>query len=165
MNSRQKEIKWPVGFDPSSSPVYVKNELHMRADPGQVWACLTRVITWPEWYPNASRVELINQRADQLQSRTKFRWKTFGVNLVSEVVDYVPNERIAWTALGPGVKAYHAWLIIPEKEGCHVITEETQHGWLCRLGKMIFPRRMHKLHQVWLTALEKKAVSDVMVRS
>jgi len=157
MNPTPKEIKWPAGFDPSHSPVYVKNDLHMKANPGEVWTHLTRANTWPEWYPNASRVKLINQRVDQLQSRTKFRWKTFGISLVSEVVEYVPHERIAWTALGMGVKAYHAWLIIPESNGCHVITEETQHGWLSRLGKIFFPKRMHKLHQLWLTELEKKA--------
>jgi len=157
MNSKQKEIKWPAGFDPGSSPVYVKNELHMRATPGQVWGCLTRVVTWPDWYPNASSVELINQHVDRLQARTKFSWKTFGIKLVSEVVEFIPHERIAWTAVGPGVKAYHAWLIIPESNGCHVITEETQHGWLCRLGKIIFPKRMHKRHQLWLTELEKTA--------
>jgi len=68
-----------------------------------------------------------------------FTWRTFGVDLVSTVEEFVPGERIAWVAKASGVTAYHAWLITPTDLGCHVLTEETQHGELARRAACSFP--------------------------
>jgi len=64
---------------------------------------------------------------------------------------------LAWDAKGIGILAYHAWLIIPTASGCTVLTEETQYGFLCRLGKLFMPNRMHQYHQLWLEGLKRKA--------
>jgi hypothetical protein len=37
-----------------------------------------------------------------------------------------------------------------------VLTEETQSGWYCRIGNVIFPHRMHDYHQKWLEGLAKR---------
>jgi hypothetical protein len=34
--------------------------------------------------------------------------------------------------------------------GVYVLTEETQYGWLARLGALAMPGRMSKWHQRWL---------------
>jgi hypothetical protein len=58
-----------------------------------------------------------------------------------------------------GVFAYHAWLLEDAPGGCRVLTEETQHGWACRLGALVFPQRMSQQHQIWLEQLAKQAAS------
>ncbi|MBL0358572.1 MAG: SRPBCC domain-containing protein [Chitinophagaceae bacterium] len=154
MNSK---ITWPAPFHPSISPVFVSNTIDINASPEKVWYWLTNATTWQEWYCNASKVKLMNQQGGSLQAGTIFRWRTFGANLRSEVKEFIPNERLAWDAKGIGILAYHAWLIIPTATGCTVLTEETQYGILCRLGKLFMPYRMYKYHQLWLEGLKRKA--------
>jgi uncharacterized protein YndB with AHSA1/START domain len=151
------KITWPATFEPSCSPVLVSNTIDINASPEKVWFWLTSATTWQEWYFNASKVKLINQQGNQLLAGSKFNWRTFGVTLQSEVKEFVPYQRLAWDAKGIGISACHAWLIIPTATGCTVLTEETQHGWLCRLGKLLLPGRMYKYHQVWLEGLKRKA--------
>jgi hypothetical protein len=81
----------------------------------------------------------------------------FGTTIVSRVEEFLPRERIAWNAVGMGVDAYHAWLIEKTEEGCRVLTEETQNGWLARLGNLLMPSRMGRYHQMWLERLEQQA--------
>jgi uncharacterized protein YndB with AHSA1/START domain len=150
-------IAWPPRYAPDNVPVHVRNERTMRVAPAAVWAALVRAADWPVWYPNSSRVTFLRGSPPDLAKGTKFRWKTFGVTIESTVLEFAPPERIAWDARGPGIDAYHAWLIRPTAEGCHVLTEESQHGWLARLGHWIFPRRMYRGHELWLASLERRA--------
>ncbi|MGO9274465.1 MAG: SRPBCC domain-containing protein [Terriglobia bacterium] len=152
-------IRWPQEFHPSRVPVHVRNELDMRVSPEAVWAWLVRAVIWPTWYPNSKNVRILQGPGPELAPGTRFRWRTFGVNIESVVEEFVPYERIAWSARGLGVRAYHAWLIQKTADGCHVLTEETQYGWLARLGKVFVPNRMHHHHQIWLEQLHQKAAS------
>jgi hypothetical protein len=93
----------------------------------------------------------------RLHLGTKFKWKTFGLNLESKVEDFVPNERLAWTAHGIGIDAYHAWLIEKRESGCYILTEENQKGILAKLNKLLRPNNMEKYHQIWLEELYSKA--------
>jgi hypothetical protein len=111
---------------------------------------------WPTWYPNASNVVLAGG-ATELALGVSFTWRTFGVAIRSTVVEFEAPERIAWNALGLGVDAYHAWVVAPTSGGSHVLTEETQYGWAARLGRVVFPNRMSKFHQIWLERLSEKA--------
>jgi uncharacterized protein YndB with AHSA1/START domain len=150
-------IDWPARYAPANAPVHVRNDRVMRASAEAVWATLIRAALWPEWYPNAAHVRFVRGAPPDLAAGTRFRWKTFGVGIDSTVVEFVPGERVAWTARGVGVDAYHAWLIRPIAGSCHVLTEETQHGWLARLGSLVLPRRMYRGHELWLTSLEERA--------
>lgn len=147
------KIKFPARYEPANSPVFVHNEININATPETVWSWLINAASWPEWYFNAANVEIDSL----LVKGATFKWKTFGNTLQSEVMEFIPYERIAWLATGTGIQAYHAWLIIPTEDGCRVITEETQHGWMCRIGKILFPKRMHNYHQIWLEGLKAQA--------
>lgn len=150
-------IRWPAGYEPGRAAVHVRNELTMAATPEAVWAWLVRAELWPTWYVNSHRVRIVAGPRPDLALGSRFRWRTFGVAIDSTVEELVPGERIGWSARGFGVNAYHAWLIWRTAGGCHVLTEETQHGWLARLGSLLLPNRMHRYHQIWLEALEKQA--------
>lgn len=64
---------------------------------------------------------------------------------------------LAWDAHGLGVDAYHAWVLTPTPTGCHVLTEENQHGLGARLQKKLLPNRMWNQHQLWLEGLQRNA--------
>lgn len=114
----------------------------------------------PARYARSRGTHLRRGPAAELTAGSLFFWRTFGVAIESMVAEFVPNERIAWTAEGLGVHAYHAWLIERTPAGCRVLTEETQNGFVARLGSALMPNRMHKFHQIWLEALALRAGND-----
>jgi uncharacterized protein YndB with AHSA1/START domain len=152
-------VRWPERYHPERAPVHVRNELTSSAPPEALWAWLVRAALWPTWYPNSSGVEFIEGEGPDLAPGTVFRWRTFGVGITSRVEELVPCERIAWSARGVGVDAYHAWLLEPGPGGCRILTEETQHGWLARAGNTLLPRRMGKYHHIWLEGLSRQAAT------
>lgn len=149
-------IHWPEQFQPGRAPVHVRNVRESHASPSAIWAWLVRAARWPEWYPNSNRVR-IQGGAEDLSAGATFEWSTFGVRLASRVEEFVPESRIAWTARSAGVLAYHAWLIEPRSSGATILTEETQYGWLARLGHFLMPHRMHAGHDLWLEELDRMA--------
>ena len=151
------EIRWPSKYAPAVMPVHIVNRLAFQAPPGAVWAKLIAAHSWPSFYKNSSNVEI--EGGGDLRAGASFRWRTFGINLRSTIEEFVPNERIAWLAVGPGITAYHAWIIIQTDAGCAIHTEETQRGPVARLGKLLFPRGMYIEHQKWLEGLASVAAA------
>jgi len=155
-------IRWPQRYRPENCAVHVANTLEMDVAPEAVWECLVHASAWPEWYPNAANVIVHGAPDGHLKVGERFRWKTFGVTIDSEVEEFIPGERIAWSARAFGLDVYHAWLIVPSPDGgsgCTVITEETQHGFLARLAHALRPGQMHKFHQIWLENLHSRAAN------
>lgn len=154
--SSPSTIHWPEEFRPDRAPIHIRNELNLRASPASVWQVLIDAQRWPSFYPQASEVDL--NGANTLEPDLNFSWKTMGLRISCNVREFEPETRLAWDAKGVGTWAYHAWRITPTATGCHVLTEETQHGWLCRLGQLMMPGSLHiKWHQVWLEKLELEA--------
>ncbi|MDA4117619.1 MAG: SRPBCC family protein [Thaumarchaeota archaeon] len=134
----------------------MRNELAMQASPEAVWAWLVRAELWPTWYGNSKDVAVEDGGPD-LHLGSRFRWTTFGVRLDSKVEEFLPGERLAWSARARGIEAYHAWLIEKRASGCYVRTEETQNGFLARMNSFLRPRNMSRQHQSWLEGLLRKA--------
>lgn len=153
----ETEIEWPDRFDPHIAPVHVRNELIMEASCEAVWAWLVRAELWPTWYSNSRNIRFIEKLPPDLQLGTRFEWKTFGISLVSTVVEFIPEKKLAWNAEGLGISAYHSWLLQKTEAGCRAVTEETQYGWLARLNNRFRPKNMSAKHQNWLEALADKA--------
>ncbi len=145
-DSVPESIRWPSEYEPLRSPIHVRNELAMPVPPERVWGWLVRAHLWPSWYENSKNVRFLEGVAPDLAAGTRFRWTTFGVTIESRVLEFEPYERLAWDAHAAGVHAYHAWLISKTPGGCHVVTEETQRGWMARLGKLLMPTRMYRFH-------------------
>jgi hypothetical protein len=149
-------IRWPEKHRPEVTAVHVRKELDMPVSPEAAWPWLVRAERWSTWYPEFQDV-VIEGGGPDLRLGSKFRWKTFGVTLDSEVEEFVPSERLAWSARSRGIDAYHAWLIERLPSGCRVITEETQNGWVARLNNALRPRSVGRIHQLWLERLLEKA--------
>ena len=149
-------IRWPEKYSPDQTKVHVRNQLDMPVPSEIVWAWLIRAELWPTWYQNSKRV-VIEGGGRDLRPGSRFRWTTFGVRLESKVEEFVPRERLGWSARAAGIDAYHAWLIEPRPSGCYVLTEENQNGWLAKLSNVLRPQNMSKQHQSWLESLRRKA--------
>jgi uncharacterized protein YndB with AHSA1/START domain len=158
VNQPAADILWPAEFDLSTHPVHVHNELAMTVPRERVWAWLIRATIWPVWYPNSNNVRIVEGAPTDLAYGTRFRWRTFSTAIESQVKEFEPYERIAWDARGFGVYAYHAWLLRETPGGgCHVVTEERQHGWAAKGQAVFLPHRMSNGHQMWLENLHKCA--------
>jgi hypothetical protein len=149
-------IRWPERFLPDRAPVHVVNAITINASPEAVWTVLIRAADWSSYYGNASKVAIEDGGPD-LFEEARFTWRTFGVDLQTQVQEFEPFERIAWLATAPMIEAYHAWLIVPADGGCRVITEETQRGLAALAGRLLFPGRMERQHQLWLEGLARMA--------
>jgi len=158
------EIQWPDYNHPKNCPIHVRNELEVDGAQEHVWAWLIRATLWPTWYANAANVKILNSEGPDLEKNSRFRWKTMGAAVNCKVVEYIPNERIAWSGRAYGIDVYHAWALMPSKGGCRVLTEETQRGLFASLSKGFLPNRMFRAHQLWLECIETKAKSG-MTRS
>jgi uncharacterized protein YndB with AHSA1/START domain len=156
--AEEPSIHWPERFRPGLAPVHVRNEIDVPAPPARVWPWLVRAPLWPSWYPNSANVAITGGAAE-LGQGSEFRWRTFSASLHSKVEEFVPPERLAWSARGSGVDVYHAWLLTATPTGCHVLTEESQYGALARLDHAVRPTRMFEGHARWLQALREKAMS------
>ena len=153
-------IVWPQGHAPEQSSVFASNQIVIPAAPERVWAWLVRAALWPDWYTNSADVHFLSHAGPDLRDRTRFRWKTFGFRVTSKVYEFEPGQRLAWNAEGVGIHAWHAWLLTPQPDGSTlVLTQETQKGWLARLGRMLTPARLGDKHQQWLEGLSRQAQS------
>ena len=139
----------------------MRNEIFISAKKEKIWFWLTNATSWPSWYPNSSNIKIINQPEVRLLKNTTFKWRTFNTNIRSQVKEFVPNEILAWEAIGIGLKAYHSWRIVSDSDGCHVITEETQNGWLPTLFSLFIKKGLLKQHQIWLEGLKKKSTEPI----
>jgi uncharacterized protein YndB with AHSA1/START domain len=151
-------IRWPERYAPDATAFHVRRQMEMPVPPERVWAWLVRAPLWPTWYPGFKEVA-IEGGASELTTGARFRWKAFGATLDSRVEEFVPFERIAWTARSTGIDAFHPWLIERLPPGCRVTSEETQNGWVARLNNLLRPGSVARIHQTWLERLLEKAES------
>ncbi|HUO04362.1 MAG TPA: SRPBCC domain-containing protein [Candidatus Binataceae bacterium] len=150
-------MKWPVGFEPHNSPVYVRNEIEIAAPPERIWRWLTRVARWPEWYPHSYAIEFVTGKPPDLALGTEFRWSTFGFSSISRVIIFEPPYELAWDARGV-LYAFHGWLIVPEENGkSRVVTEVCHNGIVPTLSWWALRMVVHAAHQTWLECLKQAA--------
>ena len=77
--------------------------------------------------------------------------------MTSEVVEYEPDQRIAWSAKSLAGSGHHGWLLRRQAGGTFVRTEETQKGLGMQLIKPALRPMMVRLHQRWLDGLSRVA--------
>ena len=148
-----RRVRFPDNAKPERSPVYAFNEIDLDVSPERLWPWLLRAVRWPEWYANARDVE-IDGGGEDLALGSRFSWTTFGVRVHTIIEEFVPNERLAWSGKGLGSAAYHGWVIARRPDGgSHVITEETQRGFVASAGRWMLRGGLHKWHQRWLEGL------------
>jgi uncharacterized protein YndB with AHSA1/START domain len=149
---RSADIHWPAGFAPPAVDMFSHNEITIHAQCQAVWSTLLAAPAWPDWYPNSHNVQ-INGGSARLTPHAAFDWETFDHHIHSVVAEFEPATRLAWFGDGPGVHAYHTWLLQPVGGDCHVVTEEETVGPAARAGRTTNPGALHRGHDLWLDRL------------
>jgi uncharacterized protein YndB with AHSA1/START domain len=152
-------IEWPEHMAPSRCPIHFTNELEVAASPETIWSLLVDPKAWPSFYPGVEHVHLLDGH-ESLRLGTRFETDLAGQDVLASVPEFEPMTRIAWCG-GPKTsedsKAYHAWIITPTPEGCHLWSEETMNGplWI-ELAKKA-PDAFWRTHEKLLANLAKVA--------
>jgi len=155
VNGAESELSWPQEHRPEVSVFLAVNELQIPAEHEVVWAWLCRPDLWPSYYANARMIKHLGGPWPEIELGSRWRWLTFGALITSELVEYEPGRRLAWSAQGLGSKGHHGWVLSPRDGGTFVHTEETQKGWGIRLVKPVLRPLMLRFHQRWLEGLAK----------
>ncbi len=153
--SPELNIHWPQGFTPQQADLFDHSELSVGAPCATVWQTLVDAQRWPDWYPNSSSVRL--ERGAELAAGRGFQWRTFGLEVASQVHEFVPQQRLGWFGHAKDLDAYHTWLLLPQGQGCLVVTEEVVRGPAARALRREQPQAMHEGHGLWLERLAQEA--------
>lgn len=156
-NPSQNIINWPDEYNPTKTSFYVYNEININASPEKVWKILIDAEKWSEFYVGAENIKIIDGSSSLLNSKSSFQWKTMGLDFVSEIKEFETNSKLSWLSNKKSIKGYHAWLILPTNYGCRLITAESQKGFLTLLQKIFKPKKLLKLHDIWLKGIKLKA--------
>ena len=156
---RTLDIAWPSELATSRAYVHAHNETIVPATADVCFAWLCRAALWPTWYGNCSKFKFDRATDTLLKLGTAFSWTTFHMPVHSTVRRYEPPLHLEWAATAPGIRAYHAWLIVPQGDRCHVITEENQIGPVPFLLRGYLNGMMERGHQIWLAGLRTVTAS------
>ena len=58
--SRSKDIHWPKAYRPQTAMIFAHNEIAIGASCQKVWTHLIAATAWPQWYPNATDVRVLD---------------------------------------------------------------------------------------------------------
>lgn len=149
-------IHWPNGYSPRDADLFDHSELAVDAPCRSVWQALVDVRRWPDWYPNSEKVVLARGR--ELMAGRSFQWRTFGLDVDSVVHEFGPQQRLGWFGRAQDLNAYHTWLLLPQGEGCRVVTEEVVRGPAALALRAERPEALHEGHSLWLSRLGDEAI-------
>lgn len=160
-------VRWPAAMAPSRSPIHFTNELEVAASPATIWSLLVDPGAWPAFYPGVRQVQLLDGH-ETLSLGTRFETNLAGQDVFASVQEFEPTTRIAWGGypkVSEASPAYHAWIITPTADGCHLWTEETMQGphWLELARKA--PDAFWLTHEKLLEDLAKAAVARERARA
>ncbi|WP_293386658.1 SRPBCC family protein [Phenylobacterium sp.] len=149
------DIHWPARFIPETADLFSHNSLLIHASCERVWSHIVDAEKWPQWYPNAKDVALLNG-ARVLGDGTAWRWTTFGLPLESRVHEYVPYSRLGWYGYAPGAQPtfYHTWFLTPRGADCLVVMDEAGVGKDAAHLRETDESLMHRGHDLWLATLK-----------
>ena len=100
-------VHWPAGHGPAGAAVHEVNNGRSVAPPELVWAWLVRRDLWHSYYANARDVRHIAGPWPKIGLGSQFSWVTFRAPVTTEVTEFEPYERLAWTGSGRGARGHH----------------------------------------------------------
>jgi hypothetical protein len=152
---------WPHDLSPTKVPVASCNRAVLPAPIDRVWRHLIRAEDWPLWYPNSWRVRVVDGPAPDLGPEARFNWITLGLPIRTRVTVFEPPSRLAWYGEAVGARGLHTWILQPAA-GCEtdVVTEEVQTGVVPSIVRWILRPTLHRVHDLWLERLGRRAASD-----
>jgi len=163
------KVIWPARYDPRVSAIYALNDIEVKARPEMIWKLLVEAGYWSRYFPAEDQVKILSGEPE-LALGTPFHRVTVGYPMSLTVTECEPGRRLAWATTVDGdvtgSSAYHGWVITPTKDGCHVLTEETQQGdfFLEVIGRQ-HPGALYRYHQEWIECLARAAEAHTTKRA
>ena len=154
-------VIWPERYHPNSAAIYGLNDIDVEAPPHVVWKLLVDAENWYRYFTAENQVKILGGERE-LALGTKLSRVTGGYPMTLAITECVPGQRLAWATTVDGDEtgstAYHGWVITPTARGCHLLTEETQHGafFLEIVGRQN-PGLLYRYHQKWVESLARAA--------
>ena len=149
-----RDLHWPAELHPATAPVFTHNEIYIPADADRVWAQLVRAAHWPERFAQCADLRFEDDDdGPDLGAQAEFSWRSFGSRITATVSEFEPPYRLAWYSSTKGTHAYHGWVIDPVDDGCRVITQVSQSGFLPSVGRLLFRRLLRRSNHRWLLRL------------
>lgn len=150
-----QKVDWPPHFHPDKADLFARNEIEISAPAERIWGHLIAAARWPEWFPNAKNVRMLDQPS--LNAGARFAWEAGGLEVDCVIIDWAMPHRLTWLGSLPGADApifCHVWLIVPQGQATHVISEETGRGELPKTLSEEDPDALTRGNEMWLTALK-----------
>lgn len=162
------KVIWPERYDPRRAAIYALNDIDVKAPPEAVWKLLVDAERWVRYFPAEDQVKILSGEPE-LALGTRYSRVTVGYPMSLNVTECVPGRRLAWSTVvdgdETGSSAYHGWVITPTKDGCHLLTEETQQGaFFVELIGRQYPGALYRYHQEWVESLARAAEAQVTRR-
>lgn len=153
-----EKIDWPKGFKPAESGFFIYNEIDIQASPQVLWDIFVHAAKWPEWYSRAEGIKLLNSPGSKLNLSSVFIWNPAD-KFPSAIKEFNPLYSIGWLGETHHKKmtVYNAWLIFPTKDGCKVVSNETQNSHKTIMEKIFAPNMVSKNVRQWRVGLKEQA--------
>ncbi len=135
------------------APVTAHKSIVIRASAETVWALLTDITQWPNWYAGIQQAKL----KSTLAKGAHFDWKSGGVTIHSTLHTVIPMRALGWTGTTIGLTAIHNWTLETGDDGVTVYVEESLQGVLAVLFRRTFQKNLEQGMQAWLEALKTAA--------
>ncbi len=137
------------------APVTAHVQLEIAASPARVWGLLVDAPAWPKWQKGIASVDT----SDPLTEGKRFRWKTGGTDIKSQVQLFEPERRLSWTGTALTAKAIHLWEFTAEPGGNTLVTvKESMDGPF--MVQMYPSEKLADSDTKWLQALKIAAETE-----
>lgn len=153
-----EKINWPEGFKPTESDFFIHNEIDIKASPQVVWDIFIHAAKWPQWYKKAEGIKLLNSPDGKLNPSSVFIWNPAG-KFTSTIKEFNAPYNIAWLGEtdNKNMTVYNVWMIIPTKDGCKVVSNESQNGPKTKMEKIFAPNMVRENIKDWLIGLKEQS--------
>jgi hypothetical protein len=150
------DIRWPATFAPSSEDAFAGADIEIGRPANVIWSQLIDAAKWPSWYPLVDGISIGSMEPGPLQAGAVFRFRSRGVRVRAEVVEYSPVDAFGWTYTGGGLHGYQAWLIRHHADGCTVVAENVEKGHLAAANRVRLSEVIRDAQALWLERLKKR---------
>lgn len=136
----------------NNAPVKFTKVISINAPKETIWNVLTDINNWYKWQKDISSSELNGK----LKPNTTFDWKSGGVKIHSTLHTVDSSNMIGWTGKAIGVYAIHNWTITEVNGVTQVKVEESMEGFLVKLFRKSFQKKLEEGLTTWLDLLKKE---------
>jgi len=140
-----------------NAAVFAEHPIFIDASPSAIWEIITNVNGWPQWNSLVANSHLDRD----FQVGAVFTWRSGGIKITSTVTEVVLHKKIMWRGRAIGTEAEHVWELDAKDSGATIKTAETFDGWLVRLMKGAFQKKLDRALRTWLQDLKREAEKKV----